>query len=93
MNRRPDKSIITVFRIFAAIIVFAGAVSSAAFAWDSADLCQALMVVVNIPCIIILSPIAFKALKNYTEQRKAGKEPVYIAKECGVKQDTDFWNK
>ena len=93
INRRPGKIIMTVFRIIASIIVFAGALASAGFAWDSADLCQALMVVVNIPCILILSPIAFKALKNYTEQRKQGKEPVYYAKECGVNQDTDFWNR
>ena len=93
INRRPGKTVITVFRIIASIIVFAGALASASFAWDSADLCQALMVVVNIPCILILSPIAIKALKNYTEQRKQGKEPVYYAKECGVNQDTDFWNR
>lgn len=92
MNKRPDKSVMTVFRIIATVIVFFGAISTANFAWDSADLCQALMVVVNVPCILILSPIAFKALRNYTEQRKAGKEPVYNAKNCGVKQDTDFWN-
>ena len=93
MNRRPGKIVMTVFRIIASIIVFAGALASAGFAWDSADLCQALMVVVNIPCILILSPIAIKALRNYTEQRKQGKEPVYFAKECGVNQDTDFWNR
>ena len=93
MNRRPGKNVMTVFRVIASIIVFAGALASASFAWDSADLCQALMVVVNIPCILILSPIAFKALKNYTEQRKKGEEPVYYAKECGVSQDTDFWNR
>ncbi len=93
MNRRPGKIVMTVFRIIASIIVFAGALASAGFAWDSADLCQALMVVVNIPCILILSPITIKALRNYTEQRKQGKEPVYFAKECGVNQDTDFWNR
>lgn len=92
MGRRPGKTVMTVFRIIASVIVFAGAVTSAGFAWDSADLCQALMVVVNIPCIILLSPIAFKALKNYTDQRKKGIEPVYVAKQCGVKQNTDFWN-
>ena len=93
IDRRPGKIVMTVFRIIASIIVFAGALASAGFAWDSADLCQALMVVVNIPCILILSPIAIKALRNYTEQRKQGKEPVYFAKECGVNQDTDFWNR
>lgn len=92
IGHRPNKITMVVFRTIATIIVFAGAISSAALAWDSADMCQALMVVVNIPCIVILSPIAYKALMNYVDQRKAGKEPVYNAKACGVKQPTDFWN-
>jgi len=49
------------------------------------------MVLVNIPVILVLSPIAVKALKNYIEQRKKGLEPAYIAKDCGVKQPTDYW--
>lgn len=93
MGRRPGKTSMIIFRVIASVIVFVGAISTAAFAWDSADLCQALMVVVNIPVILILSPIAFKALKNYTDQLKQGVEPVYIAKKCGVKDDTDFWNE
>lgn len=92
IGHRPSKATMIVFRTIATIIVFAGSISSAALAWDSADMCQALMVVVNIPCIVILSPIAYKALKNYVDQRKAGKESVYNAKACGVKQPTDFWN-
>ena len=51
------------------------------------------MVLVNIPVILILSPIAIKALRNYIEQREKGLEPVYIAKECGVDQQTDYWIK
>ena len=49
------------------------------------------MVLVNIPVILALSPIAIKALRNYIEQQKKGLEPVYIAKECGVEQPTDYW--
>ena len=93
MNRRPNDATRNVFKTIATIIVFLGAISSASFAWDSADLCQGLMVLVNIPVILILSPIAIKALKNYTDQLKKGIEPVYIAKDCGVKQDTDYWNE
>ena len=93
MNKRPDKLTRNIFKSIATLIVFLGAISSASFAWDSADLCQGLMVLVNIPVILILSPIAIKALKNYTVQRKKGLEPVYIAKECGVEQPTDYWNK
>jgi len=48
------------------------------------------MTLVNIPVILILSPIAIKALKKYTVQKKKGLEPVYIAKECSVEQPTDY---
>ena len=93
MNKRPNDLIRNIFKAIATVIVFLGAISSASFAWDSADLCQGLMVLVNIPVILILSPIAIKALKNYTDQRKKGIEPVYIAKDCGVEQPTDYWNE
>lgn len=93
MNKRPNDLIRNIFKAIATVIVFLGAISSASFAWDSADLCQGLMVLVNIPVILILSPIAIKALKNYTDQRKKGLEPVYIAKDCGVEQPTDYWNE
>ena len=91
LNKRPNNTTRNIFKAIATIIVFVGAISSASFAWDSADLCQGLMVLVNIPVILILSPIAVKALKNYIAQKKQGKEPVYIAKECGVEQPTDYW--
>lgn len=92
MGRKPDKKIMTVFRIIAAVIVLVGAISSAAFVWDLADMSQALMVVVNVPVILILCPAAFRALKDYSEQRKEGKEPRYNAKACGIKEKTDYWN-
>lgn len=91
MGHKPGNTFMTVFRLFCAGIVFVGAIATAGFAWDLADLCQALMVVVNIPVIIILSPKAFKALKNYTDQRKQGIEPTYIASECGVTEETHYW--
>ena len=91
LNRRPNNTARNVFKAIATVIVFVGAISSASFAWDSADLCQGLMVLVNIPVILVLSPIAVKALRNYIEQRKKGLEPAYIAKDCGVEQPTDYW--
>lgn len=92
MKKTPSKLFITIFRIIAAIIVFIGAMVSMGLAWDTADLLQALMVIINIPVIIILAKPAVNCLKDYTTQRKAGKDPEYKAKECGIKEDTDFWN-
>lgn len=92
MKRTPSKAFITVFRLVAAVIVMLGAVVSMGLAWDTADLLQALMVVINIPVIIILGKPAMDALKDYTKQRKEGKNPEFKAADIDLKEKTDFWN-
>ena len=91
-KRTPSKTFLTVFRVIAAIIVMLGAVISMQLAWDTADLFQALMVVINVPVILILSRPALAALKDYVSQRKQGKEPVFKASDIGLREQTDFWN-
>ncbi len=91
MKRAPGKTFMLVYRLLATVLVFAGAVLSAGFVWDTADMLQAIMVVINVPVILILSSVAIKALKDYESQRREGKVPVYKAAENGV-SGTDFWN-
>ena len=91
-KRTPSRAFLNVFRIIAAIIVMLGAVISMQLAWDTADLFQALMVVINVPVILILSRPALAALKDYVSQRKQGKEPVFKASDIGLREKTDFWN-
>ena len=91
-KRTPSKTFLTVFRVIAAIIVMLGAVISMQLAWDTADLFQALMVVINVPVILILSRPALAALKDYVSQRKQGREPVFKASDIGLREKTDFWN-
>ena len=92
MKRTPSKAFITVFRLVAAVIVLLGAVVTMGLAWDTADMMQALMVVINIPVIIILAKPALDALKDYSKQRKEGKNPEFKAADIGLKDETDFWN-
>jgi len=87
-KKTPSQTFMTVFRIIAAVIVLLGAVISMQLAWDTADLFQALMVVINMPVILILGRTAIKALKDYTEQRKAGKNPEFKAANIGLKEKT-----
>ena len=82
----------TAFRLCATVLVFVGAVISAGLAWDTADLLQALMVIINVPAILILSRHALRALRDYEKQRREGKNPVYRAADNGV-SGTDFWQK
>lgn len=91
-DRMPSKIFMTGFRIAAALIVLLGAVVSMDLAWNTADMCQALMVVINVPVILLLARPALAALKDYTEQRNAGKDPEFKAAAINLKQQTDFWN-
>ncbi len=91
-KRTPSRVFLNVFRIIAAIIVMLGAVISMQLAWDTADLFQALMVVINVPVILILSRPAFAALGDYVSQRKQGREPAFKASDIGLREKTDFWN-
>ena len=91
MKRKPSDKFMLIFRICAAVIVFIGAVVSMGLAWDTADLLQALMVVINIPVILLLAKPAILALNDYTAQRKAGKDPHFNAKAAGIQEETEFW--
>lgn len=91
MKKQPSKAFITVFRIVAAVIVLIGACVSMGLAWDTADLLQALMVIINIPVILILTKTAVKCLNDYCKQKKEGKNPEFKAADIELKQDVEFW--
>lgn len=91
INRDAPKPSLIAFRLIATVLVYVGATASAGFVWDTADMLQAMIVVVNIPVIVILGNTALKCLDDYTQQRKEGKNPVFLARNIGLKQDTDYW--
>ncbi len=90
-KRDLGKKGMLVFRIAATALVFVGAIASAGMVWNLADLTQGLMVIVNIPVILILSRPAMRCLKDYTNQRREGKNPTFKAANIGLKEETDFW--
>ena len=90
MKHEPGTGFMITYRLCTTVLVFLGAVISAGLAWDTADLLQALMVLINIPVILVLSKQAFRAMKDYEAQRKNGKNPVYRASENGIK-GCDHW--
>ena len=92
MRRTPSHHELVAFRMFATLIVFLGSIASAGLVWDTADMLQGLIVLVNIPAILLLGNTAGRCLKDYTDQRAQGKEPRFLAKNIGLKEHTDFWN-
>ena len=90
MKKEPGKGFLFVFRLIATALVFLGTVISASLAWDTADLLQAMMVIINVPVIVLLAKPAIAALRDYEWQRRKGKLPAYRGAANGVR-DTDFW--
>lgn len=91
LGKVPKKAFMYVYYVIASLIILLGAGLNADLLWNIADLTMGGMTLINMPVIIILGKYAFRALDNYTEQRKLGKEPVFHAKDIGITQELDYW--
>lgn len=92
LKREAKKWELVVFRVFATVIVFVGAIASAGLVWDLSDMLQGLAVIINVPVILILGSTAIKCLNDYTKQKKEGKNPVFKASDIGMDSEKlDCW--
>ncbi|MBS6279688.1 MAG: alanine:cation symporter family protein [Lachnospiraceae bacterium] len=87
---KNDKKVLFVFRITCIVAIFLGAQEDFSLVWNLADITMGCMAIVNIIAIFLLRNIACKALRNYEEQKKAGKNPVFKAADIGL-YNTDVW--
>ena len=83
-KKKPSKRFMTVFYIFCVAIIFVGALVPMNFAWTMADITMGGMTLINIPCCVILSGIAIKALKDFEQQKKRKLNPTFHAKNIGL---------
>jgi AGCS family alanine or glycine:cation symporter len=87
-----NKGLLWILRGLILVATFYGSVKTADLAWALGDIGVGIMAWLNIIAIILLRKPAFKALKDYQNQRKAGLDPVFKANECGIKH-ADEWEK
>ena len=90
-GRVPDKLFMRIYYVLASLVLIVGAISKADLLWNIADITMGLMTLINVPVIIILGRYAFRALSDYQKQRKAGKNPVFHAKDIGIEEELDYW--
>ena len=83
-KRKPSRKFMTFFYIGCIAVIFVGALSSMDLAWALADITMGGMTLINIPCCVILSGIAIKALKDFESQKKRRLNPVFHAKNIGL---------
>lgn len=72
-----SRTALTTYRSLVVVVIFAGSIASADLIWNTADGIMGLMALVNLVAIGLLSGVAFKLLKDYSQQRKAGLDPVF----------------
>ncbi len=93
--RDNKKSGILIFRIMVLVSVMLGSVSSFPFLWYFADLLMGVMTIINIIAISLLSSTVFKLAKDYNNQLKQGKVPVFNIDnypELQSQLEQDIWN-
>ncbi len=87
----PSKKFNYVYYVVASAVIFLGAGLSADLLWNIADITMGLMAIINMPVIIVLGKYAFRALKNYTSQKKRGEIPTFHSSDIGINEELDYW--
>lgn len=87
-----SRKALFVFRCTCVLAIFIGALLDFTTIWTVADILMGLMAIVNLIAIVLLGKKAIAALNDYIAQRKAGKNPVFRARENGI-GDADVWNE
>ena len=89
---RKERLCIWILRICLIAAVFYGSLNKASLMWSLGDIGVGTMAWINIIAILLLSRLAFRSLKSYEKQKKAGKEPEFNPEELKIK-NADFWKK
>lgn len=89
---RDSKVLLNAFRCTCLVAIFLGAQADFSTVWNLADILMGCMAIINIVAILLLGPIAFRALKDYEKQRAQGLDPVFYAQDIGI-ENTDCWRR
>ncbi len=88
-----NKVYVLLYRIAVVGMVFVGSVVKIQIVWDLADLFMGLMAIINLIAIFLLSKTAFAALKDYTFQKKQGKDPVFTKNSIEGLKNVECWDE
>ncbi|MBC8984975.1 alanine:cation symporter family protein [Pedobacter sp. N36a] len=90
LDKKGRKWALWTLRILILVATFYGSIKTAEAAWTLGDIGVGVMAWLNVVAILLLRKPAMIAFKDYQQQRKAGKDPVFNAKELGIKNTTEW---
>lgn len=85
------KRLLFLLKVLCMAVVFGASLISATQAWDFGDIGVGMMAWLNIIAIILMQKTAWKCLKDFEIQRKAGLDPVFEPDKLGI-ENADLWN-
>ena len=87
---KKEHICIWILRFCIIAAVFFGSLKEAKAAWDIGDIGVGAMAWINITVILLLSPQAMRALRDYEKHQKEGKDPVFDPDKLDI-HGADFW--
>lgn len=91
LKKEPSKKVKIAYDIIASVVIFCGAILSAEFLWNFADMTMGIMVLINIPVLFVLNKYSNRALADYEKQKKDGEDPVFRPRKNDYQFDDDVW--
>lgn len=88
-----NKVWLLIYRLSVIGMVVFGSVSKIQIVWDMADLFMGIMAIINLIVIAKLSNTALAVLKDYTKQKKEGKDPVFYASNIEGLENAECWEE
>ena len=89
-----SKSTMTIFRVAVVGFVLFGSVAQIEIVWNLADVFMGLMAIINLIAIALLGKYAFRALKDYEEQRKVGiEDPIFDSSKIEGLENVSEWKR
>lgn len=86
-----NKIWLMLYRVGVLAMILFGAVAKVQLVWDLADLFMGFMVIVNLIAILLLSKVAFTALHDYVQQKKAGHNPQFYSDSIENIEGAECW--
>ena len=89
---RSEKIVVWILRICTITMVFIGSLTSSGVTWTLGDIGVGAMAWINLIAILLLSPKALRALRDYEKAKKQGEEPQFDPSELNI-ENADFWEE
>ncbi len=90
---KENKIAVWAVRIIFLASAFSGCVLNGEIIWTMGDIGCGSMAWLNIVAILLLSSKGIALLKDYEEQKKQGKDPMFNPEKFGISDETHVWDK